>query len=188
MAETKAAPPRKAAVKIQPKGIRTRKEAPRYDARAASRRFVRAMLWITAIGLFFSLGQTIRWYTHASQLGKIERELHAQFTSVLGEDVGNSPFGRLQFLHGQITAQQRFGIDPLALAAAFSRHADFMVRIDAVRTAGDQGRLEGIHTGDDQSFNEFVQSLASDEDYRFDLTATAETLAGVKFTIRAERR
>ncbi|WP_147819416.1 hypothetical protein [Salidesulfovibrio onnuriiensis] len=188
MAENKAAPTRRKAVKIKPPGVRTRREPPRYDARAASERFVRAMTWITAIGLLFCAGQGLRWYTHKAQLDRIEQELQAQYVSVLGDDVGASPFGRMQFLHGQLTAQDSFGLDPLAVIAAFSRHSDFMVRIDKAHLWGESGTLEGLYAHDAQAFETFIQRLDTDEEYAFDLKSKEDALGGIRFRVGVGRR
>mgnify|MGYP000692923296 FL=1 len=146
------------------------------------------MAWITAIGLLFGLGQGMRWYTNTSQLDRIEQELHAQYASVLGEDMGSSPFGRLQFVHGQATAQQQFGLDPLVLIAEFSRHADFMVRIDKVALSGERGTLEGMYTPDQAAFKAFLQELDTDEEYEFSLESREETLSGIHFVLKVGRR
>lgn len=188
MAESTAAPTRRKAVKIQPAGIKTRREPPRYDARAASERFVRTMTWITVIGLLACVGQGIRWYAHRGQMNRIQQELHAQYVSVLGEDVGASPFGRLQFLHGQLTAQESFGLDPLAVIAAFSRHSDFMVRVDTARLSGESGVLEGLYAHDSLAFEAFLQRLGSDEEYTFELRSRKEALGGIRFSVAVGRR
>lgn len=146
------------------------------------------MTWITAIGLFFNIGQAIRWYSHQSQLDTIDRELQAQYVSVLGENVGTSPFGRLQFLHGQIAAQEQFGLDPLALMAAFSRHADFMVRVDGMNLNGEVGTLTGTFMPDKAGFSEFVKRLDADEEYDFLLKGREETLGGIQFTLEMRRK
>lgn len=188
MADKRVPKPRKKATTIQPAGARTRKAPPRYDAVAASERFVRAMTWMTVIGLLFVAGQGIRWYAHTSQLNKINSQLQAQYASVLGEDVGASPFGRLQFLHGQATARETFGLDPLAMLAAFSRHADFMVRVDRVDLVGESGIIAGAYMQDPAAFEAFMAALGSDEEYDFELESRQDALSGILFKLSVGRR
>ncbi|KAB1440784.1 hypothetical protein [Pseudodesulfovibrio senegalensis] len=185
---TNDTPPRKRAVRIRPRGVRIRKEPPRYDAVAASSRFVSSMFWILVLGLLFNIGQAVRWYNHSAQLAKIERELYGQYHSVLGEDVGAAPFGRLQFEHDKLAAVRPTGLDPLAVTAALSAHADAMVRVDAVKLGRKVGQIRGLYMPDPAAFDEFIKRLERDDTYFFELQDHSDVFGGIGFQLRVERK
>lgn len=185
---TNDTPPRKRAIRIKPRGVRFRKEPPRYDAVAASSRFVSSMLWILVLGLLFNLGQAVRWYNNSAQLAVIKRELFGQYHSVLGNDVGAAPFGRLQFEHDKLAAARPTGLDPLAVAAALSTHADAMVRVDAMRLGRKSGEILGLYMPDPAAFKEFIKRLKRDDTYFFELQDHKDVFGGMEFKLRVERK
>ncbi len=179
---------RKRAIKIKPRGVRVRKEAPRYDAVAASSRFVSSVLWILAIGLLFNLGQAVRWYNNGTQLAVIEHELFGEYRSVLGKNPGTEPFGRLQFEHEKLAAEQQAGLDPLSVAAALSRHSDAMVRVDAMKLGHKQGLIRGLYMPDPGALREYLKRLAWDDTYSFSLEDQKDVFGGIEFRLRVERK
>lgn len=179
---------KKRAVSIKTKETRLRRQAPAYDAQAASARFVQTMTWITVIGLLFCVGQGLRLNAYKSQLDRIESVMNEQYQSVLGEDLGAEPFGRLQFVHGRLAAEEGLALDPLAVMASLSRHMDDLGRIDSMHLNGTDGRVKGYYLLDRAGFDEFVKGLEKDEDYVYELDESSEGLGGIEFILFVERK
>ncbi|WP_272698823.1 hypothetical protein [Desulfovibrio sp. Fe33] len=160
--------------------------APEYRAGKASRRFLRNLVWVLVIGGLFLGGQGVRYYLHYAQLERIREETDKLYRSVLGPDIGGSPFGRLQFEHGKLLASRRIGLDPLAVLAGLSLPESQGVRVDMVDLTGSRGRVRGFFSGDEAGFLRYAEKLSDDDRYLFSVYKIVELGGGVSFSLNVE--
>ncbi len=109
---------------------------PQYDSIKASKRFIRSLAWVVIVCALFLGGQLLRYHFSQSQLDLIKTETDKLYHSVLGQDIGQSPFGRLQFEQGKLSAVRRIGLDPLSMLAALSLPAGENIRVEGVTLNG----------------------------------------------------
>lgn len=159
---------------------------PKFRSGKASRRFLRNLVWVLVIGGLFLGGQGVRYYLHYRQLQTIRAETEELYRSVLGPDIGGSPFGRLQFEHGKLLASKRIGLDPLSVLAALSRYAGEELRVDGVSLSGTQGRVRGHFNGDEAGFMRYMEKLSDDDRYLFSVYKIDELGGGMSFSLSVE--
>ena len=159
---------------------------PEFRSGKASRRFLRNLVWVLVVGSLFLGGQGLRYYLNWVQLMDIRAETENLYRSVLGPDIGGSPFGRLQFEHGKLLASNRIGLDPLSVLAALSRSSGQDVRLDGLTLTGTSGRVRGFFSGEPSGFEAYFSRLSDDEHYLFSLYKSEETTGGVAFSLRVE--
>lgn len=162
--------------------------APRYRSGKASRRFLRNLVWVLVIGGLFLGGQGVRYWLNHAQLAAIRAETNRLYHSVLGPDIGGSPFGRLQFEHGKLMASSRIGLGPLGVLAALSRPAGEGLRVDGMSLTGARGRIHGVFSGDEAGFMEYVKRLSDDDHYLFSVYKIEELGKGLAFSLVVEPR
>ena len=147
---------------------------PKYNSAKESRRFIRNLIWVLVVGGLFLGGQGVRYYLNRAQISEIRSETEKLYVSVLGSDIGGSPFGRLQFEHGKLMANKRIGLDPLGVLAALSRPAAENLRLEGLTLAGTSGRVRGSIDGGPEGFNAYMNVLSDDEYYLFSLYKSDE--------------
>ncbi|MBG0790620.1 MAG: hypothetical protein H0S80_09010 [Desulfovibrionaceae bacterium] len=161
---------------------------PRFDSARESRRFIRNLVWVLAIGGLFLAGQGVRYGLNRAQLMEIRHETDKLYSSVLGPDIGGSPFGRLQFEHGKLMASRRIGLDPLGVLAALSRPAEESLRLEGLTLAGTTGRVRGVIGGGPDGFHAYMGALSDDEYYLFSLYKSDELGDDTLFILTVEPR
>ncbi|EGB15527.1 hypothetical protein DND132_2323 [Pseudodesulfovibrio mercurii] len=159
---------------------------PEFRSGKASRRFLRNLFWLLLIGGLFLAGQGVRYYLNYRQVVAIQAETDALYRSVLGPDIGGSPFGRLQFEHGKLLAAKRIGLAPLGVLAALSRPAGEKLRVDGVSLTGTRGRVRGYFSGDEAGFMHYMEKLSDDDRYLFSVYKIDELGGGVSFSLSVE--
>lgn len=159
---------------------------PRYRSGKASRRFLRNLVWVLVVGGLFLAGQGMRYYLNRAQLMEIQAETDKLYRSVLGPDIGGSPFGRLQFEHGKLTAANRIGLDPLSVLAALSRPAGELVRLEGVTLAGLRGRVRGYFNGPEEGFMTYLEKLSDDDRFLFSVYRSDPLGDAVSFLLTVE--
>jgi len=147
---------------------------PKYDSVKESRRFIRNLIWVLVVGGLFLTGQGVRYWLNRAQSSEIREETNTLYSSVLGPDIGGSPFGRLQFEHGKLMASKRIGLDPLGVLAALSRPAVESLRLEGLTLAGTTGRIRGTIGGGPDGFKAYMDALTDDEYYLFSLYKSDE--------------
>ncbi|XXJ17993.1 hypothetical protein ACR42D_00250 [Desulfovibrio caledoniensis] len=160
--------------------------APEFRSGKASRRFIRNLVWVLVIGGLFLGGQGVRYYLNYMQLKTIKAQTEKLYHSVLGPDIGGSPFGRLQFEHGKLMAVKSIGLDPLSVLAALSKPAGERVRVDGVSLTGTMGRVRGYYSGDEAGFTRYLEKLSDDDRYLFSVYKTDAFGGGVSFSLNVE--
>jgi hypothetical protein len=160
--------------------------APEFQSGKASRRFVRNLVWVLAIGGFFLAGQGVRYYLNYMQLKTIREQTEKLYHSVLGPDIGTSPFGRLQFEHGKLLASRRIGLDPLSVLAGLSRPAGEGLRVEGVTLSGIEGRVRGYFSGDEAGFTQYMEELSDDDRYLFSVYKVDPLGDGLSFILSVE--
>lgn len=161
---------------------------PAFRSGKLSRRFLRNLVWVMAVCALFLGGQGLRYYLSWAQLDAIRTETENLYKSVLGPDIGGSPFGRLQFEHGKLMAASRIGLDPLSVLAALSGPAGQPLRLESLALHGTSGRIRGVYEGKPEKFQNYMEALSDDDQYLFSLYKSDETPAGVVFNLRVEPR
>jgi hypothetical protein len=164
----------------------TESGAPEFRSGKASRRFIRNLVWVLVIGGLFLGGQGVRYYLNSMQLETIRAQTEKLYHSVLGPDIGGSPFGRLQFEHGKLMATRRIGLDPLGVLAALSKPAGEGLRVDGVSLTGTSGRVRGYFSGDEAGFMQYMEKLSDDDRYLFSVYKVDELGGGVSFSLSVE--
>lgn len=159
---------------------------PQYRSGKASRRFLRNLVWVLVIGGLVLGGQGVRYWLNYVQLSAIRAETNRLYHSVLGPDIGGSPFGRLQFEHGKLMASSRIGLDPLGVLAALSRPAGEALRVDGVSLTGTKGRIRGYFSGDEDRFTQYMERLSDDDHYLFSVYKTDVLGDGLAFSLNVE--
>ncbi|WP_281760476.1 hypothetical protein [Pseudodesulfovibrio nedwellii] len=159
---------------------------PVFRSGKTSRRFLRNFVWVFVIGSLFLGGQGLRYLFHYNQLEEIRSEINAQYMSALGQDIGTSPFGRLQFEHGKLLATNSIGLDPLKLLAALSRPADENLRLEGITLSGKTGRVRGSFAGDEQGFTTYFDKLTDDDHYLFSLYKSDPVGDRIVFSLNVE--
>lgn len=160
---------------------------PEYRSGKESRRFIRNLVWVLAVGGLFLCGQGMRYHFNNAQLFEIKLETDKLYRSVLGPDIGNSPFGRLQFEHGKLMAESRIGLDPLNMLTALSRPAPESLRLEGLTLKGTRGRLRGS-CSDPVAYKRYLDALSEDEQFLFSVYKSDETAEGVAFILTVEPR
>ncbi|WP_338668865.1 hypothetical protein [Pseudodesulfovibrio methanolicus] len=160
--------------------------APEFRSGKASRRFIRNLVWVLVIGGLFLGGQGVRYYLNYMQLAAIRAQTGRLYHSVLGPDIGSSPFGRLQFEHGKLLASRSIGLDPLGVLAALSKPAGEGLRVDGVSLTGTSGRVRGYFSGDEAAFMRYMEKLSDDDRYLFSVYKVDELGDGVSFSLSVE--
>jgi len=162
--------------------------AQRYDSDQASRRFIRNLVWVVIICSLFLVGQGLRYHFVRAQLEEIRDETDKLYVSVLGEDIGSSPFGRLQFEQGKLAASLRIGLDPLSVLAALSRPAGENMRLEGLTVEGKGGHARGFFGPNAARFDEYLDAISNDEQYLFSLEKREDVFGGVIFSLIVEPR
>ena len=160
--------------------------APEFRSGKASRRFLRNLVWVLVIGGLFLGGQGVRYYLNYMQLKAIRAQTEKLYHSVLGPDIGSSPFGRLQFEHGKLLASKRIGLDPLSVLAALSKPAGEGLRVEGVSLTGTKGRVRGYFSGSEAGFTRYMERLSDDDRYLFSVYKADELGDGLSFTLSVE--
>lgn len=161
-------------------------QAPRFNSAKASKRFIRNLVWVVIVCALFLTGQGLRYHFDRAQLGEIQAETNKLYHSVLGEDIGSSPFGRLQYEHGKLSATLRIGLDPLSVLAALSRPADANLRLEGLSVDGMRGRMHGFYGPNIDGFDRYLQQLSEDDHYLFSLEKREEVFGGITFSLIVE--
>lgn len=156
--------------------------------RSASKRFMRNLVWVVIVCALFMGGQLLRYGFNLSQLDLIKEETDRLYTSVLGPDIGNSPFGRLQFEQGKLAATLRIGLDPLSVLAALSKEAPVSLRLEGVTLQGKRGTVRGFFGPSVEGFDEYIDRLSDDDTYFFTLNTREEVFGGITFSLLVEPR
>lgn len=156
------------------------------EGKLASRRFIQNMVWVIFVCGLFTGGQLLRYHYTTAQLDEIKHETETLYKSVLGEDIGSSPFGRLQFAHGKLAATHRIGLDPLSVLAALSRPAVESIRLEGVTVEGKRGRARGFFGPNVDQFDDYIAALSNDEQYFFSLEKKEEVFGGITFSLIVE--
>jgi hypothetical protein len=151
-----------------------------------SERFVRTMVWVGVICGLFLAGQVVRYGLHAAQLLEIREQTDALYVSALGPDIGQSPFGRLQFEHGKLAAGRRVGLDPLSILAALSRPAVESLRLEGLSVTGKTGRVRGFFGPNVDDFDDYLNALSGDEQFAFVLEKREDVFGGIVFSLLVE--
>lgn len=166
------------------------KPSPEAELAAAmrSKRFVRAMLWVTACGIFLWAGQGLRLASHLATAREYTAALHELYVSVLGPNPGKSPFGRLQFERGKLKALGTQEVNVFGLLAALSQSAPESLRIDGLNLKAKFGEVQG-GIGSEALLEKYMKGLADNDEFLFTL-ARKETdpRGGMRFTLRVEPR
>lgn len=162
--------------------------APAYDPYRASARFLGALVWVVAVGLLFCAGQGVRYLAHHVQADDLDRETRRLYVSVLGEDIGQSPFGRLQFEQGKLTAQRRIGLDPLSVIEALGGPAMDSLRLESLTVDRRSATATGFFGPHEERFDDYLAALDENEKYEFRLTRREQALGGVSFSLSVELR
>ena len=161
---------------------------PRFRSGKQSRRFLRNLVWVVAICLLFLGGQGVRYYLGWSQLSAIQTETENLYRSVLGPDIGGSPFGRLQFEHGKLMAASRIGLDTLSVLDVLSSPAGQGLRLESLSLNGLSGRARGVFEGNMAKLEDYLRKLSDDDHYIFTAYKNEELPNGVLFNLRVEPR
>lgn len=159
---------------------------PQYDSIKASKRFIRSLAWVVIVCALFLGGQLLRYHFSQSQLDLIKTETDKLYHSVLGQDIGQSPFGRLQFEQGKLSAVRRIGLDPLSMLAALSLPAGENIRVEGVTLNGKTGRVRGFFGPNVESFDGYINALSEDEQFFFSLEKREEVFGGITFSLIVE--
>ena len=154
--------------------------------RSASKRFVRNLVWVFIVCALFMGGQLLRYGFNLSQLDQIKSETDRLYSSVLGPDIGNYPFGRLQFEQGKLSATLRIGLDPLSVLAAMSKDAPVSLRLEGVTLTGKRGRVRGFFGPTVEEFDDYINQLTDNDTYFFALEKREDVFGGITFSMVVE--
>ena len=165
---------------------RAPEKEPQFRVGKESRWFVRTLLWVVLIGGMFMVGQGLRYYSNFAQIEEINGETDKLYISALGPDIGNSPFGRLQFEHGKLMATRRIGLDPLSILASLSRPAMESLRLEGLTLTGKTGRARGFFGPNVDRFEGYLDALSEDDHYSFLLEKREEVFGGILFSLIVE--
>ena len=162
---------------------RAPEKEPQFRTGKESRWFVRTLLWVVLVGGMFMVGQRLRYHFNLAQIEEINSETEKLYISVLGPDIGHSPFGRLQFEHGKLLATRRIGLDPLSVLASLSRPAMESLRLEGLTLTGKTGRVRGFFGPNVDRFKEYLDGLSDDDKYLFSLEKREEVFGGIVFSL-----
>ena len=157
-----------------------------HESISASKRFIRNLVWVLIVCGLFMVGQLLRYNYDLEQLAEIQIETEKLYHSVLGDDIGSSPFGRLQFEHGKLTATHRIGLDPLNVLAALSRPAVESLRVEGLSLTGKKGRVRGFFGPNVNRFDAYIDDLSDDDNYFFSLEKREDVFGGITFSLIVE--
>jgi hypothetical protein len=141
---------------------------------------------VIVVGGMFLAGQVLRYSFNLAQIKEINAETDKLYVSVLGADIGNSPFGRLQFEHGKLTATRSIGLDPLSVLASLSRPAMESLRVEGLTLSGKTGRVRGFFGPNVNRFEGYVEALSDDDKYFFLLDKREDVFGGISFSLIVE--
>ncbi len=156
------------------------------EGASASKRFGRNFVWVIIVCSLFMGGQMLRYHFTQVQLDEILAETNALYSSVLGPDIGGSPFGRLQFEHGKLTATNSIGLDPLSILASLSRPAVESLRLEGLSVDGKRGRVRGFFGPNVSRFDAYIEDLSDDDSFFFSLEKREDVFGGIVFSLIVE--
>ncbi len=156
------------------------------ESASASKTFIRNLVWVMVICVLFLAGQLLRYYFENTQLSEIISETEKLYVSVLGDDIGGSPFGRLQFEQGKLAAITRIGLDPASVLAALSKPAVESLRLEELSLKGQRGHAKGFFGPNVEQFDEYISALAEDEQFIFTLGKKENVFGGIAFSLIVE--
>lgn len=159
---------------------------PEFRSRKESQRFIRTLVWVVVIGVMFVVGQGLRYHFKRAQISEIRNETNKLYMSVLGEDIGGSPFGRLQFEYGKLSATRRIGLDPLSVLASLSGPAMESVRLEGLTLTGKRGRVRGFFGPNVEKFESYINALSDDDRFFFSLEKREDVFGGLTFSLIVE--
>jgi len=157
-----------------------------FNADKASKRFIRNLAWVVILCALCLAGQALRYHFNRAQLDEIRSQTRSLYVSVLGQDIGTEPFGRLQFEHGKLAATLRVGLDPLGVLAALSQPAGENLRVEGLSLTGMRGRVNGFFGPNVARFDEYLNRLTDDDHYLFTLEKREEVFGGILFSLIVE--
>ncbi|WP_018124415.1 hypothetical protein [Desulfovibrio oxyclinae] len=155
---------------------------------ALSRRFLRNLAWLCLVGLLFAGGQAVRWFHLNAQSSTIDAALEQEYRSVLGDEMGSEPYGRLQFEAGKLQAERKIGLDPLRLMAALSRNDTLGLQVYSITVDGLEGRVEGEMIPGKKALRQFMKRLEEEDSFTFELERTTPVAGAVRFAMTVGRR
>ena len=163
-------------------------ETPDATSLADYGRFRRSLLFLVAAGLLFCAGQGVRLGLNLVQAHELENQNTALYVSALGSDIGQAPFGRLQFEYGKLISGMVKGLDPLVVLAVLSEHATSDLRVDALEIRGKEAEVRGFYGPESDGLDTYLNQLAENMEYEVTLSQRKETVGGIEFGLRVTRR
>jgi hypothetical protein len=138
-------------------------------------------------GILFCLGQYLRLDSLESNVNLYEQSLERQYKSVLGEDIGNDPFGALLFRLERQRGGGAAGLDVMGLLSILSENAPGSLRIEGVNFNGDNGGIRALIGNFDQ-LDAMLERLGKIDEYAFTLEQASNTSEGVLLNLDFTKR
>jgi len=147
----------------------------------------KAVAAVAAMALLLCLGQAVRLYKANATAGPLQETLNAQYASVLGNDLGKDPFGRLLSRLEQAKHTKAQGLDLLQLLAALSKHAPKGFLLDEFNLTVSGGTLQG-RIGSYEGLDGLIAALSTDEAFTFTLDKAESAAKMVTFNLSVRQR
>lgn len=138
-------------------------------------------------GILFCLGQYLRLDSMENNVNVYEQSLERQYKSVLGDDIGNDPFGTLLFRLERQRGGGAAGLDVMGLLSILSENAPGSLRIEGLNYNGDNGNIRALIGNFDQ-LDAMLERLGRVEKYAFTLEQASNTSEGVLLNLNFTKR
>lgn len=140
---------------------------------------------LTIIAIFAVTGEYMRARVKFQEAGQWRQAEKVLYSSVLGNDPGPDPYGRLLYRLDQIKNTNLGGVDILDLLATLSTQAPQSLKIDSMNLTEDGGIIRA-RIGSYADLENYLAGLEKNQAYRFTLNEATNTEGGVDLSIRVD--
>ncbi|PTN32003.1 hypothetical protein [Desulfonatronum sp. SC1] len=147
------------------------------------RRLVRWCIAATLLGGLLCTGQALRLTAQQAQVKQWEQATHRLYAEVLPPPLGDDPFGRLLFRHGQLQGPIQSGPDALAMLGLLSASAPSDFHVETFSLGPNSGIIRA-RLADYEQLETLLKALEGQDRLRFDLDQASSADDAVLATLR----
>ena len=154
---------------------------------AASQLTRKVALLAAIIGVLFCLGQGLRFFAVRASAEALGQSMSAQYMSVLGQELGDDPYGRLLSRLEKVRRGADSGLDALDLLDQISHSAPQGLVLDGFTLTIGGGTLKG-QAASYENLEELLRGLSSSQRFIFTLDKAATVGKSVEFSLSVKTK
>lgn len=146
-------------------------------------RLVRWCIAAALLGILLCTGQALRLTARQAQVEQWEQATNRLYAEVLTPPLGDDPFGRLLFRHGQLQGPAQSGPDALAMLGLLSASAPSDFHVETFSLGPNSGIIRA-RLADYEQLETLLKALEGQDRLRFDLDQASSADDAVLATLR----